>query len=161
MSSVYAHLDRHGHVLYVGCTYNLEKRTVEHRRSSWWPLVDSVQIVAAGLPDKAARDLERRLIETFNPPHNRMFTAAWRAQQRPTGTGTALEPVCSAASAREASPAYRVIEPSIAARLVTGECVEIVGETKRHNFWGIVDGTSRIVPLAYAQVEMPGSERAA
>ena len=83
MSTVYVHLDADGQVLYVGKTYHPEQRTNEHRSMSrWWPQVDCVEFAGIG-PDHLMRDLERRLIEEFDPPHNVAHTRAWREAQRP------------------------------------------------------------------------------
>ena len=77
--TVYAHIAADDRVLYVGASCRLSARTAHHRgQSPWWPLVERVEVVAADLPGRDAKDLERRLIETLNPPHNTVFTAAWR-----------------------------------------------------------------------------------
>lgn len=84
MSVVYAHMGADDQVLYIGVTQYLERRTEQHRRdASWWPQVESVELASAGLSDYKAKDLERRLVETFDPPHNFVFTARWRAECRP------------------------------------------------------------------------------
>ena len=82
MTTVYAHIDADNNVLYVGQSSWPDKRTRQHKQNAaWWPKVATVEYVA-NLPSIKARDLERRLIETFDPPHNYMHTAAWRAAIR-------------------------------------------------------------------------------
>lgn len=42
---VYFHRDKDGHVLYIGATIDLAKRTQRHQHSAeWWPLVASVTV---------------------------------------------------------------------------------------------------------------------
>lgn len=74
---VYLHVAADGHVLYVGQTYNPEKRHKQHRRAPWWPQVDRV-VTVGRFRDDHARRLERFLIEQLDPPHNVAFTSRWR-----------------------------------------------------------------------------------
>jgi predicted GIY-YIG superfamily endonuclease len=68
--SVYRLYNRHGALLYVGCTSNFEKRLGEHRRKSWAREV--TRHVVEEHPDrKSALAAERAAIRAECPRHNK------------------------------------------------------------------------------------------
>jgi hypothetical protein len=69
---LYLHLDSDGVPLYVGVTAKVKERTYEHLRSSpWRDRIDRVLYAPAGFDRKAAERLEREVILTLLPQHNR------------------------------------------------------------------------------------------
>ena len=69
-SDVYLAYDADGRLLYVGFSTNLATRVGPHRANSrWWPLVRRLE-VEHFLTVADARDRERELIRTLQPPFN-------------------------------------------------------------------------------------------
>jgi hypothetical protein len=81
-TSVYVLIGAGDQVLYVGKSSFPERRVFDHRSKPWWNEVESVEMAGFG-NDLQMRELERRLIETFDPPHNVMHTREWRDRSRP------------------------------------------------------------------------------
>lgn len=59
-----------GSLVYVGCSYNPEKRMREHKYTSrWWHLLDRVKL-SGPYNYETARRLEYEAIRTEDPSHN-------------------------------------------------------------------------------------------
>lgn len=72
--SVYVLADSRGQAIYVGSTNNAERRLAEHRTTKpWWGQVASVEIYPS-IDRRTAFDVERQLIQTYNPPFNTQST---------------------------------------------------------------------------------------
>ena len=67
---VYRLYDRHGFLLYVGCTTDLERRLAAHKRiQAWWS--DVAHVTALPFDDvEAAYRAEAHAIYTEHPQHN-------------------------------------------------------------------------------------------
>ena len=64
LAYVYRAFDSYGHLLYIGCTYNLTERLRQHRRASaWHPYAETIGI-AGPYPYKEALRREYAAIET-------------------------------------------------------------------------------------------------
>ena len=70
---VYWHLDADGNCLYVGVSWNVKLRNINHRTSSsWWPLVDyTLSSVSMTREDAMLFEIEE--IERLTPPHNVLY----------------------------------------------------------------------------------------
>lgn len=66
---VYRAFDEAGDLLYVGCTYGVEKRLKEHRMGRWHHLMTSLRI-AGPYNYETARLLEHAAIESERPQFN-------------------------------------------------------------------------------------------
>lgn len=147
--TVYAHIGQDGSVLYVGRTIHLDRRTKEHhQRSPWWADVVEVRSLHTNLTHEQSVELERRAIEAHDPPHNFVYTKAWRDR---CGHGyVAYTHGCRCDECRTAKAAYirerRQVAREVAARLSTNLTGNRGREwpvgTERHYVPGIRHGSS-------------------
>lgn len=68
-SWVYQCYCAHGEMLYVGVTFNLERRLEEHRRKEWWHHVGWIQSDLYASREQAF-DVEAFYIRTYRPQYN-------------------------------------------------------------------------------------------
>jgi hypothetical protein len=79
--SLYRWYDEDGVLLYVGISNNVDKRIREHLGDSWWSqwgAVVDVDPILQGLPEAAARQVERRVIDIEAPVFNRAHATGAR-----------------------------------------------------------------------------------
>jgi predicted GIY-YIG superfamily endonuclease len=77
--TVYRVYDDADRLIYVGCTYDLDKRIRAHRGGSWWRSQIARVVAVAQYPARReALAAERHAIETEAPRWNRMFRWALR-----------------------------------------------------------------------------------
>jgi excinuclease UvrABC nuclease subunit len=78
--------------IYVGCTRDFERRVTGLRTTRWWSEVEHIKLRL--LPRDVAARLERELIETLRPLHNKAGVTTWYSP--PTRERVGQQIVCFA-----------------------------------------------------------------
>lgn len=98
-AAVYRLYDKGGALLYIGSSYDPDKRCDAHRRTPWWPLVASRTEEWHRSRGKAYRE-ETKAINSEAPRYNRMGTPDYGAEcaQRQQAVASTLRVKCKVAA---------------------------------------------------------------